>query len=148
MVNKLVEKRQKNETKIQEKIENRVKLQEELDKRVHADSQIRRDNQKAIEKNEREISQLKSDNEEIDKATGKTADTGRDVGGFSKIAELKEAFMVIPDTITEVFTTFKDFGSTVFGGLQMLFTKGPFAVLSKAFKGIANLFKTATWIIW
>ena len=49
-VNKLVEKRQKNETKIQEKIENRVKLQEELDKRVHADSQIRRDNQKAIEK--------------------------------------------------------------------------------------------------
>jgi len=64
-VNKLVEKRQKNETKIQEKIENRVKLQEELDKRVHADSQIRRDNQKAIEKNEREISQLKSDNEEI-----------------------------------------------------------------------------------
>ena len=146
-VNKMLEKRQNNETKIQEKIENRVKLQEELDKRVHADSKIRTKNQEAIEANEREISDLRLANEEIDKATGKTADTGRDTGGFSKLGELKEAFMVIPDTITEVFTTFKDFGSTVFGGLQMLFTKGPFAVLSKAFKGIANLFKTARLLI-
>lgn len=146
-VNKMLEKRNNNETLIQEKIENRVKLQEELDKRVHADSKIRTKNQEAIEANEREISELRLANEEIDKATGKTADTGRDTGGFSKLGELKEAFMVIPDTITEVFTTFKDFGSTVFGGLQMLFTKGPFAVLSKAFKGIANLFKTARLLI-
>ncbi len=145
-VNKLVEKRQKNETKIQEKIENRVKLQEELDKRVHADSQIRRDNQKAIEKNEREISQLKSDNEEIDKATGKTADTGRDVGGFSKIAELKEAFMVIPDTIAEVATGFKDVGKSIFQGIAA-FIGNPMKAISKAFKGIANLFRTARLLI-
>ena len=145
-VNKLVEKRQKNETKIQEKIENRVKLQEELDKRVHADSQIRRDNQKAIEKNEREISQLKLDNEEIDKATGKTADTGRDVGGFSKIAELKEAFMVIPDTIAEVATGFKDVGKSIFQGIAA-FIGNPMKAISKAFKGIANLFRTARLLI-
>lgn len=145
-VNKLVEKRQKNETKIQEKIENRVKLQEELDKRVHADSQIRRDNQKAIEKNEREISQLKSDNEEIDKATGKTADTGREVGGFSKIAELKEAFMVIPDTIAEVATGFKDVGKSIFQGIAA-FIGNPMKAISKAFKGIANLFRTARLLI-
>ena len=145
-VNKLVEKRQKNETKIQEKIENRVKLQEELDKRVHADSQIRRDNQKAIEKNEREISQLKSDNEEIDKATGKTADTGREVGGFSKIAELKEAFMVIPDTIAEVATGFKDVGKSIFQGIAA-FIGDPMKAISKAFKGIANLFRTARLLI-
>ena len=145
-VNKLVEKRQKKETKIQEKIENRVKLQEELDKRVHADSQIRRDNQKAIEKNEREISQLKSDNEEIDKATGKTADTGRDVGGFSKIAELKEAFMVIPDTIAEVATGFKDVGKSIFQGIAA-FIGNPMKAISKAFKGIANLFRTARLLI-
>ena len=145
-VNKLVEKRQKNETKIQEKIENRVKLQEELDKRVHADSQIRRDNQKAIEKNEREISQLKSDNEEIDKATGKTADTGREVGGFSKIAELKEAFMVIPDTIAEVATGFKDVGKSIFQGIAA-FIGNPMKAISKAFKGIANIFRTARLMI-
>ena len=145
-VNKMLEKRQNNETKIQEKIENRVKLQEELDKRVHADSQIRRDNQKAIEKNEREISQLKSDNEEIDKATGKTADTGRDVGGFSKIAELKEAFMVIPDTIAEVATGFKDVGKSIFQGIAA-FIGNPMKAISKAFKGIANLFRTARLLI-
>jgi hypothetical protein len=38
--------------------------------------------------------------------------------GFSKLTELKEAFMVIPDTITEVFDTFKAVGTKVFVDLQ------------------------------
>jgi hypothetical protein len=41
--------------------------------------------------------------ESIDKTDDSQTTAGRDDSGFSKLAELKEAFMIIPDTITEVF---------------------------------------------
>ena len=44
------------------------------------------------------------------------------MGGFSKLAELKEAFMVIPDTINEVAGGFAQFGKSLMSGFkQFLF---------------------------
>ena len=143
---KLTKERKDNEIKIQEKIADRDKLQEELDKKVWKTSDSREKAQEKIIKNENEISELREENEKIDKATNTTADTGRDTGGFGKLAEIKEAFMVIPDTITEVFEGFAGAGKAVFGGLTKLFTE-PMKTLKGAFAGIANIFKTARILI-
>ena len=48
-----------------------------------------------------------------------TADTGG-MGNFSKLSELKEAFMVIPDTITESFMMIKGVATTMFRGVMAL----------------------------
>ena len=95
------------------------------------------DEQKLRDKNAKEEEVLRN----------QTADTGADMGGFSKLAELKEAFMVIPDTITEVAGGFKEFGKTVFGGVAKFFTDGPMKSIKNAFVGIANIFKSARILI-
>jgi hypothetical protein len=144
---KLVEKRKDNEIKIVEKTTAREKLQLALDSTVHTTSKKRDKAQDAIIKNEKEISKLKLDNEEIEKkTTSTTADTGRDQGGFGKLAELKEAFMVIPDTIADVAGGFADVGKSIYGGIAQ-FIGAPMKTLGKAFKGIANIFKTARLMI-
>ena len=143
---KLTKEREKNEIKIQEKIADRDKLQQKLDDNVFKESQKRTDAQEKIIKNENEISELREENEKIDKATNTTADTGRDTGGFGKLAEIKEAFMVIPDTINEVFEGFANTGKSIFNGLVALF-KNPMKTLTAAFTGIANIFKTARALI-
>ena len=54
--------------------------------------------------------------------------------------------MVIPDTIAEVATGFKDVGKSIFQGIAA-FIGNPMKAISKAFKGIANLFRTARLLI-
>lgn len=131
----------KNEKLIETKIAARDKLQANLDNKVWENSKSRTEAQKKVVENEEKIAQLRLDNEEIDKKTGadKTADTGRDTG-MSKFTELKEAFMVIPDTIGDAMAAFGKSGKTMFTGLAGLFKKGG---LAKAFKGLVNFFKTA-----
>jgi hypothetical protein len=70
---------------------------------------------------------------------------GRDDAGFSKLAELKEAFMVIPDTITEVFDTFKAVGTKVFSGFTKLFDEPGKALkeMGKNLTAVGGVFKTA-----
>jgi len=130
----------KNEKLIETKIAARDKLQANIDNKVWENSKSRTEAQKKIVENEEQIAQLRLDNEEIDKKTGTTtADTGRDTG-MSKFTELKEAFMVIPDTIGDAMTSFGKAGKGMFTGLTGLFKKGG---LVKAFKGLAGFFKTA-----
>ena len=130
----------KNEKLIETKIAARDKLQANLDNKVWENSKSRTEAQKKVVENEEKIAQLRLDNEEIDKKTGTTtADTGRDTG-MSKFTELKEAFMVIPDTIGDAMTSFGKAGKGMFTGLTGLFKKGG---LVKAFKGLAGFFKTA-----
>ena len=132
----------KNERLIESKVADRAKLQADIDNKVWENSKARTKAQEKIVKNEEEIAQLRLDNEEIDKKTGTTeADTGRGGDqGFGKFQELKEAFMVIPDTIGEAMGAFSKAGKGVFTGLTNLFTKGG---LAKAFQGLVNFFKTA-----
>ena len=74
----------------------KAKLQADLDSKVWENSKARTKAQEKIVKNEETIAQLRLDNEEIDKKTGTTADTGFSGNdqGFSKLTELKEAFMI------------------------------------------------------
>ena len=88
--------------------------------------------------------------EQLDKTVGSQTTAGRDqFDGFSKLTELKEAFMIIPDTITEVFTTFKEVGTKVFSGFVQLF-KEPGKALSemgKNLNAVGAVFKTARMMI-
>ena len=129
-----------NEKEITSKTLERVQLQKALDEADVKGADNRVIAQKDIEQNEKDISKLKEDNEKIEKKTGISADTGREDQGFGKFQELKEAFMIIPDTIGEAMTSFSKAGKGVFSGLTSLFTKGG---LAKAFKGLVNFFKTA-----
>ena len=129
-----------NEKEITSKTLERVQLQKALDEADVKGADKRVIAQKDIEQNEKDISKLKEDNEKIEKKTGMTANTGRGDQGFGKFQELKEAFMIIPDTIGEAMTSFSKAGKGVFSGLTSLFTKGG---LAKAFKGLVNFFKTA-----
>jgi len=130
-----------NEKEITSKTLERVQLQKALDEADVKGADKRVIAQKDIEQNEKDISKLKEDNEKIEKKTGMTADTGRNEDqGFGKFQELKEAFMIIPDTIGDAMTSFSKAGKGVFTGLTSLFTKGG---LAKAFKGLVNFFKTA-----
>ena len=145
---KLTKEREKNEIKIQEKVADRDKLQQKLDDNVWKESQKRTDAQEKIIKNENEISELREENEKIDKATNTTADTGRQDQGFGKLAEIREAFMVIPDTITEVATSFANVGKSVFGFIKMF--KEPmkaFKSIGASLGAIGNIFKTARILI-
>jgi len=145
---KLTKEREQNEIKIQEKIADRDKLQQKLDDNVFKESKKRTDAQEKIIKNENEISELREENEKIDKATNTTADTGRQDQGFGKLAEIREAFMVIPDTITEVATSFANVGKSVFGFIKMF--KEPmkaFKSIGASLGAIGNIFKTARILI-
>src|SRR5210317_2006165 len=140
--------KEKNEIKIQEKIAKRDKLQEELDKKVWKTSDSREKAQEKIIKNENEISELRESNEKIDKATNTTAGTGGDRGGFSQLSQIKEAFMVIPDTIADVATSFANVGKSVFGFIKMF--KEPmkaFKSIGASLGAIGNIFKTARILI-
>ena len=134
----------KNEKRIEKLIESRQKLQADLDGKVWENSKSRTEAQKKVIKNEEEIAQLRLDNEEIDKKTGTTADTGFSGNdqGFSKLTELKEAFMIIPDTIADAFGQFANVGKKAFSGF-MTFLGAPLKTIGKMFKSIANIFKTA-----
>jgi len=129
-----------NEKDITSKTLERVQLQKALDEADKKGADQRVIAQKDIEQNEKEIAKLKEKNEKIEKKTGMSADTGRGDQGFSKFQELKEAFMVIPDTIGEAMTSFASAGKGVFKGFTSLFQAGG---LKKAFKGLVNFFKTA-----
>jgi len=104
-------------------------LRDEIENRIEAESD--------------QIKFLESQNENLKKSTSTTADTGKGQQGFGQLAQLKEAFMVIPDTIAEVATSFQNVGKTVFGGVAKFFTDGPMKSIKSAFVGIANIFKTA-----
>ena len=66
----------KNEKRIEKLTEDRTRLQADLDSKVWENSKARTKAQEKVIKNEEEIAQLRLDNEEIDKKTGTTADTG------------------------------------------------------------------------
>ncbi len=125
--------------KNREDIETRTKLLNLTDKQLEDDGKKRKVIEDEIKTRAKNIEGLEKENEGIDKKTSTTADTGRDQG-FGKFQELKEAFMVIPDTIGEAMTSFSKAGKGVFTGLTSLFKKGG---LAKAFKGLVNFFKTA-----
>lgn len=134
----------KNERLIESKVADRAKLQADIDNKVWENSKARTKAQDKIVKNEEEIAQLRLDNEEIDKKTGTTADTGFSGNdqGFSKLTELKEAFMIIPDTIADAFGQFANVGKKAFSGF-MTFLGAPLKTIGRMFKSIANIFKTA-----
>ena len=94
-----------------------------------------------------EITKLNEENEKARESVKDDNDltAGQDVGGFSKLTELKEAFMVIPDTITEVFTTFKNVGTKVFDGFAKVFENPmkAFKEIGKSLSAIGGIFKTA-----
>ena len=145
---KLTKEKEKNEIKIQEKIDARDKLQEELDKKVWKNSDSRTKAQENIIENENKISELREKNEEIDKATNTTADTGGGQQGFGKLAEIREAFMVIPDTLAEVGTSFANVGKSIGGFITMF--KEPmkaFKSIGASLGAIGNIFKTARILI-
>ena len=102
-----------------------------------------------IEAESDHLKYLEKQNEDLKKSSSITTDTGGGMQGFGKLAELREAFMVIPDTITEVFTTFKDVGTKVFGGFISLFNEPGKALKSigASLGAIGNLFKTARILI-
>jgi hypothetical protein len=87
--------------------------------------------------------------EQLDKTVGSQTTAGRDDAGFGKLAELKEAFMVIPDTITEVFDTFKAVGTKVFDGFAKLFDEPGKALkeMGKNLTAVGGVFKSARMIL-
>tara|TARA_Y100000592_G_scaffold14029_1_gene19851 strand:- start:141 stop:1712 length:1572 start_codon:yes stop_codon:yes gene_type:complete len=122
----------------------------ELQKIIEDNKTEQKDRRKAgkeLQQSIKDEQELRDKNAKESEVLNKTADTGRDMGGFSKLAELKEAFMIIPDTITEVAGGFKEFGKTVFGGVAKFFTDGPMKSIKNAFVGIANIFKSARILI-
>ena len=121
-------------------IEQKTKLLNLTDEELKLKGENRKEIEKSIKTNADKLEGLEDENKLIEQKTGTTADTGRDEGGFGKFQELKEAFMVIPDTIGDAMTSFSKAGKGVFSGLTSLFTKGG---LAKAFKGLVNFFKTA-----
>ena len=126
--------------KNREDIETRTKLLNLTDKQLEDDGKKRKVIEDEIKTRAKNIEGLEKENEGIDKKTSSTADTGKGDQGFGKFQELKEAFMVIPDTIGEAMTSFSKAGKGVFTGLTSLFKAGG---LKKAFKGLVNFFKTA-----
>ena len=91
----LTEVKQTSKKEITSKTLERVQLQKALDEADVKGVDERKVAQKKIEENEKDISELKEDNEKIEKKTGMSADTGQSDQGFGKFQELKEAFMVM-----------------------------------------------------
>ena len=87
--------------KNREEIEQRTKLLSKLEEEGLT-KKDRDSKEQEIKTRAQNIENLQKENDLIDQRTNTTADTGRDVGGFSKLVELKEAFMVNTDTINEV----------------------------------------------
>jgi hypothetical protein len=135
------------------KVEEVKELKEEITKafkEATLNPEIKEQQDKIINDNTALIKLKEQEIEQLDKTVGSQTTAGRDqFDGFSKLTELKEAFMVIPDTITEVFTTFKEVGTKVFGGFMQLF-KEPGKALSeigKTLTAVGGIFKTARMMI-
>lgn len=137
-ISKLVEKNQN-------EIKERIQLLNQLNE---TDKKGRKELEKEIQTRSENVEGLKQENEQINNRLNTTVDTGRDTGGFGKLAELKDAFMVIPDTIAEVTTTFAEAGKSVFGFIKMF--KEPmkaFKSIGESLGAIGNIFKTARILI-
>ena len=101
--------------------------------------------QKEIDSRDKANEGLQKEVDIVDGKIGKKADTGSgrfEDQGFGKMAELKEAFMVVPDTIAEVFGGFKNVGKIISTSLVGFF-KHPMKAISRVFGAIANIFKIA-----
>tara|TARA_B100001564_G_scaffold351824_1_gene358248 strand:- start:5459 stop:7036 length:1578 start_codon:yes stop_codon:yes gene_type:complete len=105
--------------------------------------QARKDLKKSIV-DEQKLRDKNAEEGEILRST--TADTGRDMGGFGKLAELKEAFMIIPDTINEVAGGFAQFGKSLMSGFKQ-FLFAPLKTIGRLFKTIGNIFRSARALI-
>tara|TARA_B100000945_G_C20416136_1_gene615246 strand:- start:1406 stop:2950 length:1545 start_codon:yes stop_codon:yes gene_type:complete len=131
---KIIEKREK---------ETRLELKKDLDT-AKGPGRIKREEK--ILKNEEKIVELKQkniDDEEKVRPGGRvdTGFSGNDQG-FGRLGELKEAFMVVPDTIAEVFGSFKNIGKVLTASFVGFF-KNPMKTIKKVFGAIANVFKIA-----
>ena len=120
-----------------------VKTIENTNRSDKENIKARKDLNKSIEK-EQELRDKNAKEGEV--LSNQTADTGRDMGGFSKLAELKEAFMVIPDTINEVAGGFAQFGKSLMSGFKQ-FLFAPLKTIGRLFKTIGNIFKSARALI-
>ena len=127
-----------------EDIETRLKLLNLTDEELKAKEKNRDEIETEIKSRADANKELEATNQRIDEKTGTTADTGFSGNdqGFSKLTELKEAFMVIPDTIADAFGQFANVGKKAFSGF-MTFLGAPLKTIGKMFKSIANIFKTA-----
>ena len=120
-----------------------VKTIENTNRSDKENIKARKDLNKSIEK-EQELRDKNAKEGEV--LRNQTADTGRDMGGFSKLAELKEAFMVIPDTINEVAGGFAQFGKSLMSGFKQ-FLFAPLKTIGRLFKTIGNIFRSARALI-
>ena len=127
-------------------IEERQKLLNLTDKELEAKKKSRDELELDVRNRALANENLEKENKLIDERTSTTADTGRDMGGFSKLAELKEAFMVIPDTINEVAGGFAQFGKSLMSGFKQ-FLFAPLKTIGRLFKTIGNIFRSARALI-
>jgi hypothetical protein len=139
------ERNEKSITELEKQIQTRITTLNQLDE---TDKKGRKEIEKEIKTRSENIEGLKEENEQINKRVSTTADTGGQDQGFGKLAEIREAFMVIPDTITEVATSFANVGKSVFGFIKMF--KEPmkaFKSIGASLGAIGNIFKTARILI-
>ena len=139
------ERNEKSITELEKQIHTRITNLNQLDE---ADKKGRKEIEKEIKTRSENIEGLKEENEQINKRVSTTADTGGQDQGFGKLAEIREAFMVIPDTLAEVGTSFANVGKSVFGFIKMF--KEPmkaFKSIGASLGAIGNLFKTARILI-
>jgi len=132
----------------QKEIEERIKLINKLEDEGQLSQKDRKEKEKEIKVRSDNIEGLKQENEQINNRLSVTADTGGQDQGFGKLAEIREAFMVIPDTIAEVATSFSNVGKSVFGFIKMF--KEPmkaFKSIGASLGAIGNIFKTARILI-
>ena len=139
------ERNEKSITELEKQIHTRITNLNQLDE---ADKKGRKEIEKEIKTRSENIEGLKEENEQINKRVSTTADTGGQDQGFGKLAEIREAFMVIPDTLAEVGTSFANVGKSVFGFIKMF--KEPmkaFKSIGASLGAIGNIFKTARILI-
>ena len=139
------ERNEKSITELEKQIQTRITTLNQLDE---TDKKGRKEIEKEIKTRSENIEGLKEENEQINKRVSTTADTGRQDQGFGKLAEIREAFMVIPDTLAEVGTSFANVGKSVFGFIKMF--KEPmkaFKSIGASLGAIGNIFKTARILI-
>jgi hypothetical protein len=130
------------------KIEEVKELKEKITKafkEATLNPDIKKQQDKLITTNTELIKLREQEIEQLDKTVGPQLTAGRDDSGFGKLAELKDAFMIIPDTITEVFDTFKAVGTKVFSGFAKLFDEPGKALkeMGKNLTAVGGVFKTA-----
>jgi hypothetical protein len=139
------ERNEKSITELEKQIQTRITTLNQLDE---TDKKGRKEIEKEIKTRSENIEGLKEENEQISKRVSTTADTGGQDQGFGKLAEIREAFMVIPDTLAEVGTSFANVGKSVFGFIKMF--KEPmkaFKSIGASLGAIGNIFKTARILI-